>query len=104
AFLGIMLLFCLGDQTRWQPWVFQYSLLMAVIALVPLDGQASQQRALNLGRLIVAFTYVFSGLQKLNSNFMFGDFPWLVQPVTALFPSVEKLVPALGALAPFVQA
>lgn len=103
AFLAIMLAFCLGDQTRWQPWVFQYSLLMAVIALVPLDGQASQQRALNLGRLIVAFTYVFSGLQKLNSNFMFGDFPWLVQPVTALFPSVEKLVPALGALAPFVQ-
>lgn len=103
AFLAVMLVFCLEDQTRWQPWVFQYSLLMAVIALVPLDGQASQQKALNLGRLIVALTYVFSGLQKLNSNFMFTDFPWLVQPVTALFPLIGKLVPLFGALAPFVQ-
>ncbi|HEY2246549.1 MAG TPA: hypothetical protein VGH70_03810 [Bradyrhizobium sp.] len=104
AFLGVILVFCLEDQTRWQPWVFQYSLLMAVIALVPLDGQAGHQRALNLGRLIVAFTYLFSGLQKINSNFMFVDFPWLVQPITALFPSIEKLVPVFGALAPFVQA
>ena len=103
AFLGVMLVFCLEDQTRWQPWVFQYSLLMAVIALVPLDGQASQQRALDLGRLIVAFTYIFSGLQKINSNFMFVDFPWLAQPVTALLPAIGKLVPTLGVLAPFVQ-
>ena len=103
AFLAVMLVFCLEDQTRWQPWVFQYSLLMAVIALVPLEGQASQQRALNLGRLIVAFTYIFSGLQKINSNFMFVDFPWLVQPLTALLPPVGKLVPVFGVLAPFVQ-
>jgi hypothetical protein len=103
AFLGIMLVFCLGDQTRWQPWVFQYSLLMTVIGLAPFDGQTDQPRAINLGRLIVAFTYIFSGLQKLNSNFMFVDFPWLVQPITELFPLMGKLVPMLGALAPFVQ-
>jgi hypothetical protein len=103
AFLGIMLVFCLGDQTRWQPWVFQYSLLMAVIGLAPFDGQTEQQRALNLGRLIVAFTYIFSGLQKINSNFMFVDFPWLMQPITAPFPLMGKLVPMLGVLAPFVQ-
>jgi hypothetical protein len=34
---------------------------------------------------------------------MFVDFPWLVQPVTALFPPAGKLVPMFGALAPFVQ-
>jgi uncharacterized membrane protein YphA (DoxX/SURF4 family) len=76
---------------------------MAVIALVPLDEKAGQQQALNLGRLLVAFTYILSGLQKINSNFMFVDFPWLVQPITALFPPVGKLVPMFGALAPFVQ-
>lgn len=103
AFLGVMLVFCLADETRWQPWVFQYSLLMAVLALVPGDGQASQQRALDVGRLIVAFTYIFSGLQKINSNFMFVDFPWLVQPITALVPAVGKLVPTLGALAPLCR-
>jgi len=103
AFLGIMLVFCIGDQTRWQPWVFQYSLLLGIIALVPIEGQTSRQRALNLGRLIVAFTYIFSGLQKINLNFMFVDFPWLVEPITALFPAGGKLVPMFGAMAPFVQ-
>ena len=33
AFLAIMAAFCLADQTRWQPWVFQYSFLLAALAL-----------------------------------------------------------------------
>jgi hypothetical protein len=33
AFLAVMAAFCLLDQIRWQPWVFQYSFLMAVLAL-----------------------------------------------------------------------
>jgi hypothetical protein len=105
AFVAIMLAFCLADQTRWQPWVFQYTVLMAVVALAASDGAdlTGEERVLNLGRLIVAFTYIFSGLQKLNPNFMFVDFPWLVEPVTRSIPPVAKIVPVLGALAPFVQ-
>ena len=43
AFLAIMAVFCLADQTRWQPWVFQYSFLLAAIAL--LCGQWRRWRA-----------------------------------------------------------
>src|SRR5262244_4075476 len=77
AFLAIMALFCLLDQTRWQPWVYQYGFLLATLALFSWnsDDSAGRKRTLNVARLIVATTYVFSGLQKLNLNFVNSDFP-----------------------------
>ena len=76
AFLVIVLVSCLLDQTRWQPWVYLYSFLLATLALFSWDDAdaAGQKRALNIARLIVASTYVFSGLQKINSNFIESDF------------------------------
>jgi hypothetical protein len=105
AFVAIMMSFCVADQTRWQPWVFQYTVLMAALAFGPSgdDDQTSQERVLDLGRLVIAFTYIFAGLQKINSNFMFVDFPWLVQPVTSLIPPVARFLPWIGMTAPFVQ-
>ncbi|MDN4988501.1 hypothetical protein KUL72_27295 [Bradyrhizobium arachidis] len=31
GFLAIMIAFCLADQTRWQPWVFQYSFVLVLV-------------------------------------------------------------------------
>jgi hypothetical protein len=104
AFLAVIAVFCLMDQTRWQPWVFQYSFLLAAIALYPWnDTAADGQRALNLARLIVAGTYIFSGLQKINLNFMTNDFPWIVQPITRLFPSAFDFLDAFAMAVPFLQ-
>src|SRR3978361_676402 len=77
GFLAIVAVFCLADQTRWQPWVFQYGFLLG-IALSPQagSGPAYRARALDIARLVVALTYVFSGLQKINLNFMENDFQW----------------------------
>jgi hypothetical protein len=105
AFLAVMAAFCLLDQTRWQPWVFQYSFLLAVLALhswnsADVDGQ---RQALNTIRLIVAGTYVFSGLQKLNLNFMDNDFPWIVQPIINLLPSASHFLHGFGMAVPFLQ-
>jgi hypothetical protein len=105
AFLAVMAAFCLMDQTRWQPWVFQYSFLLAVMALYSWNGgdAAGAKRTLNIARLIVAATYIYSGLQKLNPNFMENDFPWLVQPITRVLPASAWLLHGLGMAAPFVQ-
>jgi hypothetical protein len=105
AFLAIITVLCLFDQTRWQPWVFQYSFLLATLALFSwssgdIDGQ---QRTLNIARLIIASTYIFSGLQKMNLNFIENDFPWLVQPITNVFPSSADLFHYFGMAVPFVQ-
>ena len=74
----------LGDQTRWQPWVFLYGFLLGTLALFSWDSEdvAGRNRALNIARLIIAATYLFSGLQKINLNFMQQDFPWIVSPIT----------------------
>jgi hypothetical protein len=105
AFLVIIAAFCLMDQTRWQPWVFQYSILLAAVALYSWDSAdlIGQTRTLNLARLIVAGTYIFSGLQKLNLNFIENDFPWLVQPITKVLPSATQFLHLFGMAVPFVQ-
>jgi hypothetical protein len=105
GFLAIIATFCLTDQTRWQPWVFQYSCLLAVIALYSWNGAdvEGERRTLNIARLIVAGTYVFSGLQKINLNFMENDFPWLVQPITSVFPSAANFLHVFGMAVPFLQ-
>lgn len=105
AFLAIIGVFCALDETRWQPWVFQYSFLLAVLALFSWrsDDPDGVQRTLNTARLVVASTYIFSGLQKLNLNFIDYDFPWVVQPITKVFPLTADALHMLGAAAPFVQ-
>ena len=92
-FLGIVVVFCLLDQTRWQPWVYQYGFLLAALALFSWDSDDidGQKRTLNVARLIVATTYIFSGLQKLNLNFINYDFPWIVEPITNALPAVRGL-------------
>ena len=98
AFLAVIAAFCLTDQTRWQPWVFQYSFLLAAAAQYSWNSAdvEGERRTLNIARLIVAGTYIFSGLQKINLNFMENDFPWLVQPVTHVFPSITGFLAGSG--------
>jgi predicted DCC family thiol-disulfide oxidoreductase YuxK/uncharacterized membrane protein YphA (DoxX/SURF4 family) len=104
-FLGIVVVFCLLDQTRWQPWVYQYGFLLAALAQFSWnsDDVEGRERALNVARLIVATTYIFSGLQKLNLNFINNDFPWIVEPITNVFPAARGVLYALGIAAPFIQ-
>ena len=103
VFLAIIAAFCLADQTRWQPWVFQYSFLLAAVALHGWNGADGEKGALNIARLIVAFTYIYSGLQKMNLNFVANDFPWIVQPIVNVLPSAAALLHGFGMAAPFVQ-
>jgi hypothetical protein len=105
AFLTLIVAFCLADQTRWQPWIFLYGFLLGTLALFSWNSTDSGglSNTLNLARLIVACTYIFSGLQKVNLNFMESDFPWMVQPISNLFPPAASLLHVFGMIVPFVQ-
>jgi predicted DCC family thiol-disulfide oxidoreductase YuxK len=105
AFLAIVIIFCLLDQTRWQPWGFLYGFLLGTLALFSWDSEdvAGRNRALNIARLIIAATYLFSGLQKINLHFMQDEFPWIVSPITDAIPSAAPALRWLGMAAPFVQ-
>lgn len=105
AFLTIVVILCVFDVTRWQPWVYQYGFILATLALFSWnsDDTDGQARTLNILRLIVASTYVFSGLQKINSEFIETVFPELVEPVTNVFPQATYPLYLLGMAAPLLQ-
>jgi hypothetical protein len=72
-----LVLLALQDQSRWQPWFYQYLLMLSAFGLA---GPKKPDAALNSCRLIVAATYFWSGFAKFNPNFMHVTFPWLLEP------------------------
>ncbi|HLJ48349.1 MAG TPA: DoxX family protein [Bryobacteraceae bacterium] len=97
---------CFFDQSRLQPWVFQYALL--TIALARYSNSNREQRdqvsLLNICRLIVAAIYFWSGLQKLNHGFADDVFPAMLKPLVQMFPSAGGAVQNLGGLAAFAES
>lgn len=100
ASLTVLIFF---DQMRLQPWVYQYLLLLGVLAL---DGwqtnedaardDASLNHVLSLMQLVVAALYVWSGVQKLNFSFSHEILPGFVAPLQNVL-SVSRLpLAALG--------
>ena len=74
AFLVAAGLLALWDQSRWQPWFYQYYFMLAALAVFPWggDGERVDERrdaALDACRLVVAGTYFWGGVQKLNPGF-----------------------------------
>jgi hypothetical protein len=85
---GLMLILAADDQSRWQPWFFQYGLMIGGLALA-----RDTEDALAAWRTVLIGLYFWSGVQKLNATFMTHLFPWLVEPLTSLLPgAMSRLV------------
>ncbi len=110
AFLSLLIALAVMDQCRWQPWVYQYSLMLAVLAVFYGKGGKESDRSatLNLWRLIIASIYLYSGLQKLNPAFAAHALPHLLgvkesaaAPIfrtLAIFPPIFEAAIGLGLL------
>jgi DoxX len=83
AFAAVFAVMAVADQMRWQPWAYQYLWLLAALAW----GAHSAHRtaSVNACRLVLACTYFWSGLQKVNSDFVTAVFPVFVQGLPAPF-------------------
>jgi hypothetical protein len=104
AALALAALLVLQDQNRLQPWFYQYSLMLGAVGLSHL-GRLSTEDALNACRVIVAFTYFWSGLQKAHVSFAENVYPWLMKPLASHLPSEAASVLAHGAYAvPVIEA
>jgi hypothetical protein len=98
----------LFDLTRLQPWVYQYVLMLAVLAFW--QPRAGQEKAagtiLSASQLVVASLYFWSGTQKLNWSFGHEVFPGLLAdagihlsaPYAAYLPVAAGVVAACEAL------
>jgi hypothetical protein len=88
----------LFDQSRWQPWFYQY--LIMLIAL----GLGGREHVLNTSRLVMVCTYFWSGMQKANLDFVRHVFPFLMEPITNLIPpSLGAILNSLGWIAPLIE-
>jgi hypothetical protein len=101
AVFALLLLMALQDQSRWQPWFYQYVLMLLALALA---GSGRQEAALNTCCLIVAATYFWSGLAKLNPNFASDVFPSLFAPFLGPGPApVQWCIHHLAFVAALVE-
>jgi len=101
SFLILAGLLSLWDQMRWQPWFYQCCLMLAAMGLYAWkkSGVQNYQAALNTCRVIVAFTYFWSGVQKLNVSFVRETWPAMAGPFLRLLPQMARKVPPLLLLA-----
>jgi len=101
AVFVLLALVALQDQSRWQPWFYQYVLMLLAIALA---GAKREVAALNTCCLIIAATYIWSGLAKLNPVFVGTTFPWLLEPFLGVAGEpAQWFVKHAGWLAPMVE-
>jgi hypothetical protein len=78
----LALILAAEDQSRWQPWFYQYTAMLAALALARDPGDT-----VTAWRTVLVGLYFWSGIQKLNATFMTHVFPWLVQPLVDVLPS-----------------
>lgn len=93
-------LLSLWDQNRWQPWFYQYFFLLAALGLYAWKepGAKNRQAALDACRLILVSTYFWSGVQKLNANFVSETWPDIAGGVLRHLPESAKRLPPFAIL------
>ena len=78
----LALILAADDQSRWQPWFYQYVTMLAALAVARDIGDT-----LAAWRAVLVGLYLWSGIQKLNATFMTHLFPWLVEPLVGVLPA-----------------
>ena len=90
GFVAVALIYALFDQSRWQPWFYQYLFMLLAIGLFPANRRDDAR--LHTCRLIVVSIYFWSGIQKINPGFIHETFGWMLDPMMRFLPvSVRNL-------------
>jgi hypothetical protein len=94
AFLALAVLLSLFDQMRWQPWFYQYIFMLAALGFYAWrkPENKSNRVPLNVCRLIIVCTYFWSGLQKLNVNFIREVWPDMTGPLLRWLPHLPPFL------------
>jgi len=87
-FAGVAITVALFDQSRWQPWFYQYLIMLIAVGL----GGGG---ALNTCRLVMICTYFWSGLQKTNGDFIHNVFPYMTGSMGAILNPLAFLAPLI---------
>ncbi len=101
TFVTLFAVYSLWDQTRWQPWAYQYWLMLIALGCFSCNAGdlIGERDALNICRLIMGCTYFYSGFQKLNARFFAEGMPWVLGTLHVHLPGLEYIV----RIVPFVE-
>jgi hypothetical protein len=89
------------DQSRWQPWVYQYAIMLVVLAH-PAGGARACSREMLACRAIVSGLWFWSGVQKLNASFLESGLTAIV-PSSDLPEAVRSLLVRAGIVVPALE-
>ncbi len=67
-FLVLILFLTLQDQSRWQPWVYQYTLML--LPLFVARSERARRGALGLLQFIVVMVYLWGGIHKCQGGWL----------------------------------
>lgn len=100
-----VLLLSFFDQLHFQPWVYQYVLIFAVLCFHDwnTEEKSAESETLGMVQIIIAGFYFWSGVQKLNFNFSHDILPSLLMPLQNLFPSVQLPFTFFGIAIPLTE-
>lgn len=99
ASLALAVPLALWDQTRWQPWFYQYVFMMFLIAAAP-SGAEGEEAALRACGLLAASLYFWAGVQKLNPRFFAEVVPSLAAGLPA---AAARLATPLAVFVPLTE-
>lgn len=92
------------DQTRFQPWLYQYAVMALLLMTAFRDrSDESAARAENACRFVLISLYAWSGIHKMNAAFVAHIMPWLMSPIVARFPALAAIVTPAAYAAPLAE-
>lgn len=97
---------CMEDQNRLQPWFFNYILILVIYLFYKkrVDDPNNYTSIFISVQLLVAFVYIFSGIQKFNSAFVEDSFLWIIAPLNNILSDRQiVLISKLGYAIPYIE-
>ncbi|MDP2388048.1 MAG: hypothetical protein Q8M29_16860 [Bacteroidota bacterium] len=81
----------LFDQNRLQPWFYMYMLILGVLCFYNwrVDEPKNYTAIYTSITIVIGAIYFWSGVQKLNPNFMSSTWEWFIKPLGKLFTPEE---------------
>jgi hypothetical protein len=98
--------YILLDQNRLQPWFYLYNSIFMVLFFYNwrIDNINAYHSFFVILQLCFASVYIFSGLQKINPNFITDTYSWFIQPLsTFASPRQMGFLTKTGGVIPYLE-
>jgi len=95
--LTSLIILILFDLDRFQPWVYEYAIVLFLSALPENNKELAEEKncKLNAVSLFLVSIYFFTGMQKLNWRFITSIGPWLLGYTNSTINTYDNYLPLM---------